>query len=278
MTINKFFTVAAMALFTIVSNPVSAQNEGVELLENKGYDQLATLKQTERLGNTYNRYLKRTDKETGEVERWLLSSKPLTGPAAKVTLEGYVYDKAFTPLPMIGFAWVGSYLIPEVEFGIGRSIYKDPESNLYEEGYYSVVARGDILWKCYRSSAKDQMLEKWYIALGPGVEYNNRRNSFATTTETQTEVTETIDKVQGSSYGIFGKVEVGVNFPKSGLTLAVNAHFGTGRDYRGDGTISCTRYGGGVTLRYVFSKTKYTKLGKLQKENPAKFKQILNAY
>lgn len=278
MTINKFFTVAAMALFTIVSNPAAAQNEDVSLLENKGYDQLASLKQTERLGNTYNTYLKRTDKETGEVERWLLSSKPLTGLALTLTAEGYVYDKAFTPLPMIGLAWVGSHVIVEAEGGLGRSIYKDPESNLYEEGYYSVVARADLLWKFYRSSAKDQMLEKWYLAVGPGCEYNNRRNSFATTAETATEVTETIDRVQGSSYGIYGKFEAGINFPKSGLTLAVNAHFGTGRDYRGDGTISCTRYGAGLKLRWVPSKTKYTKLGLLKKNNPEKFRQVLKAY
>lgn len=262
---------------TIVSNPAMAQ-EDVSLLENKDYETLAALKQTARLGNTYNRYLKRTDKETGEVQRWLLSSKPLTGLAVTATVEGYVYDKTFTPLPMLGIAWIDPHFIGEVEGGIGRSVYKDPQSDKYGEDYYSVVARGTFLWKFYRSHANDQYLEKWYLAAGPGVEYNNRRNSLGEVTETAQSRTVTEDKVQGSSYGIFGKLEVGINFPKVGLTLAINGHYGTGRDYRADGTISCARYGVGVKARLVLSKTKYTKLGRLQKSNPAKFKQILANY
>lgn len=278
MNCKNIFSVIALMAATIVSNPAMAQTPDSDLLDNKDYETLAALKQTARLGNTYNRYLKRTDKETGEVQRWLLSSKPLTGLALTATVEGYVYDKTFTPLPMLGIAWIDPHFIGEVEGGIGRSVYKDPQSDKYGEDYYSVVARGTFLWKFYRSHANDQYLEKWYLAAGPGVEYNNRRNSLGEVTETAQSRTVTEDKVQGSSYGIFGKLEVGINFPKAGLTLAINGHYGTGRDYRADGTISCARYGVGVKARLVLSKTKYTKLGRLQKSNPAKFKQILANY
>lgn len=278
MKFNHIFSVAVLAVSTLVSNPAMAQTPDSDLLENKDYETLAALKQTSKLGNTYNRYLKRTDKETGEVQRWLLSSKPLTGLALTVGVDGYVYDKVFTPLPMVGLAWVGSHVIVEAEGGLGRSEYKDPQSDKFGESYYSVVARADLLWKFYRSSANNQMLEKWYLALGPGVEYNNRRNSLAETTQTAQSMTITQDKVQGSSYGIFGKGEAGINFPKYGLTLAINATFGIGRDYRVDGTIDCTRYSVGMKLRWVMSKTSYTKLGLLQKNNPEKFKAILSAY
>ena len=279
MNFKNIFSVIAIFAATLVSNPAAAQTDkDLELLENKGYDQLASLKQTERLGNTYNRYLKRTDKETGEVQRWLLSSKPLTGLAITLTAEGYVYDKTFTPLPMVGLAWVASHFLVEGEAGLGRSVYKDPQSDKFGEDYYSVVARADVLWKAYRSSAAGQMLEKWYFALGPGIEYNNRRNSIAEESRTAQSLTVTQDKVQGSSYGIFGKVELGYNIPQYGLTIAVNGHFGVGRDYRVDGTIDCTRYGGGIKFRWVPSKTTYTKLGLLQKTNPEKFKAVLSAY
>ena len=115
-------------------------------------------------------------------------------------------------------------------------------------------------------------------AAGPGVEYNNRRNSLGEVTETAQSRTVTEDKVQGSSYGIFGKAEFGYNVPKYGLTLAINGTFGVGRDYRVDGTIDCTRYSVGVKLRWVMSKTTYTKLGLVKKNNPKKFQQVLNAY
>ncbi len=278
MKFNHIFSVVVIAIATFVSNPAAAQNNDVDLLENKGYDQLAALKQTEKLGNTYNTYLKRTDAETGEVQRWLLSSKPLTGLALTLGVDGYVYDKVATPLPMVGLAWVGSHVIVEAEGGLGRSEYKDPASDKFGESYYSVVARADLLWKFYRSSANNQMLEKWYLAAGPGVEYNNRRNSLGEVTETAQSRTVTEDKVQGSSYGIFGKAEFGYNVPKYGLTLAINGTFGVGRDYRVDGTIDCTRYSVGVKLRWVMSKTTYTKLGLVKKNNPKKFQQVLNAY
>jgi hypothetical protein len=277
MKIRNIFAIVSTVVATVVSNPAMAQ-EDVSLLENKGYDQLAALKQTERLGNTYNTYLKRTDKETGQVERWLLSSKPLTGLALTFEVDGYVYDKVATPLPLLGLAWVGSHVIVEAEGGLGRSEYKDPASDKFGESYYSVVARADLLWKFYRSSANNQMLEKWYLAAGPGVEYNNRRNSLGEVTETAQSRTVTEDKVQGSSYGLFGKAEFGYNIPKYGLTLAVNGTFGVGRDYRADGTIDCTRYSVGVKLRWVMSKTTYTKLGLLKKNNPEKFRQVLKAY
>ena len=279
MNIKNIFSVAVLA-FTFVCNPVAAQENLPEsqYLENKDYETLAQLKQTANLGNSYNRYLKRTDKETGEVERWLLSTKPTTGPAIKATVEAYSYDRVLTFLPMIGFAYVGQYLIPEIEAGLANSQYMDKESDLYGESYKSIVARIGLLWKVYRSAKNEQMLEKSYFALGPGFEYNNRRNSFQEVTETAQSRTVVDDDVQGSSYALYLKAEYGVNFPKVGLTVAANAHFGYGRDYRGNGTISCTRYGAGLTARWVISTTKYTKLGKVQKSNPEKFRQILKAY
>jgi hypothetical protein len=275
---KNIFAIVSIAAMALVSNPVKAQAPDSDLLENKDYETLSTLKQTSNLGNSYNRYLKRTDPETGEVQRWLLSTKPVTGFALKATIEGYNYDRVMTFLPMIGIAYVGPHLIPEIEVGLANSKYMDAQSDQYGEDYKSIVARIGLLWKVYRSSAKDQMLEKSYFAFGPGFEYNNRRNSFQEVTETAQSKTIIDDDVQGSSYALFFKAEYGVNFPSIGLTLAGNAHIGYGRDYRGSGTISCTRYGAGITARWVISTTKYTKLGKVQKSNPEKFRQILANY
>jgi hypothetical protein len=274
---NKFFTAVVIAACT-VSTANAQSDKDLDMLENPAYETYNDLKRTQTLGNTYTDWLRRDDHTTGEVQRWALWSKRTTGLALTVGVDAYVYDRVFTPLPMVGLAYVGPYVITEAEAGIGRSEYKDPMSDKFGESYYSVVARADILWKFWRSSFNDQLLEKWYLAAGPGVEYNNRRNSFAETTETATSMTVTEDKVQGSSYGIFGKLEFGYNMPKYGLTLAVNGTFGVGRDYRLDGTIDCTRYSVGVKMRWVPSKKHYTKLGLYKKNNPEKFKRLLKAY
>jgi hypothetical protein len=278
MNFNKFFTVAIAAAACTVSNVNAQTDKELEMLKNPAYQTYNELKKTQTLGMTLTDWLKREDKTTGDVQRWELWNKRNSGPAITFGIDGYVYDRVVTPLPMIGFAYVGPYVIPEAEVGIGRSEYKDPASDKYGQSYYSVVARADLLWKFWRSSFEDQLLEKWYLAAGPGVEYNNRRNSFAETTETSTSLTVTQDKVQGSSYGVFGKLEFGYNLPKLGLTLAVNGTFGVGRDYRLDGTIDCTRYSVGVKMRWVPSKKKFTKLGLLQKNDPEKFNRLLRAY
>jgi len=276
---NKFFTAVVIAAACTVSNPVSAQSDkDLEMLENPAFETYNQIKKTQSLGMTYTDWLKREDHTTGEVERWEMWNKRLSGLALTVGVDGYVYDRVLTPLPMVGLAWVAPHIILEGEAGIGRSEYKDPASDKFGESYYSVVARADLLWKFWRSSFNDQLLEKWYLAAGPGVEYNNRRNSFAESTETATSLTVTQDKVQGSSYGIFGKLEFGYNMPKYGLTLALNGTFGVGRDYRLDGTIDCTRYSVGAKLRWVPSKKHYTKLGLYKKNNPEKFKRLLRAY
>jgi hypothetical protein len=276
---NKFFTAVVIAAAACTVSTANAQSQkDLEMLKNPAYQTYNELKKTQTLGMTLTDWLKREDKTTGDVQRWELWNKRNSGPAITFGIDGYVYDRVVTPLPMIGFAYVGPYVIPEAEVGIGRSEYKDPASDKFGESYYSVVARADLLWKFWRSSFEDQLLEKWYLAAGPGVEYNNRRNSFAETTETSTSLTVTQDKVQGSSYGVFGKLEFGYNLPKLGLTLAVNGTFGVGRDYRLDGTIDCTRYSVGVKMRWVPSKKKFTKLGLLQKNDPEKFNRLLRAY
>lgn len=280
MKFKNIFAIAIAAM-AFVSNPVNAQESLPEsqYLENKDYETLAQLKQTSRLGNTYNTYLKRTDPETGEVQRWLLSTKPLTGLAASAGAKFHNYHGYGAIMPMVGLSWIASYFIVDGEFAYGQTQYMDPTSNLRGKKYNMVVATGDILWKAYRSSANDQYLEKWYLAIGPYIEYDNRRNSQEEVIETQKEYTVNTNKVQGSSYAFGGRGEIGINFPKIGGSLAVGGYYGTARDYEGTGTVSCNTWGIYAKGRILlFSKTKYTKLGLLKKNNPDKFRQVLKAY
>ena len=277
MKIRNIFAIAAMA-FTFVSN-VAAQENLSDYLENKGYDQLATLKQTSKLGNSYNEYLKRTDPETGEEQRWLLSTKPLTGLAASAGVRYHSYHGYGAIMPSLGLSWIGSYVIVDADVAYGQTQYMDKASNLYGQTYNMVVAGAGIMWKCIRSAGNNQYLEKFYLAIGPYIEYDNRRNSSEEQIETEKEYTINTNKVQGSSYAFGGKAEFGINFPKIGGSLAVGGYYGTGRDYEGTGTVSCGTWGIYAKGRIlIFSKTTYSKLGLVKKNNPEKFKAILNAY
>ena len=279
MKIRNIFSVIAIAAACTVSNPVNAQENLSSYLEDKGYDQLATLKQTSKLGNSYNEYLKRTDPETGEEERWLLSTKPETGLAVSAGAKFHNYHGFGAFMPMVGLSWIGSYFIVDGEVAYGQTQYMDPASNLYGQKYNMVVATGDILWKCIRSAGNNQYLEKWYIAIGPYIEYDNRRNSSEEQIENEKEYTVNTSKVQGSSYAFGGKGEIGLNFPKIGGSLAVGGYIGTGRDYEGTGTVNCGTWGIYAKGRILlFSKTTYSKLGLVKKNNPEKFKSILKAY
>ena len=265
MTINKFFIALAFAATCTVANAQKTQpvilSFDSDTIVAKDYETLGKLQQTTRLGNTYNKYLVRKDPQTGEKQRYLLSSKPITGIEIGLSAGAHYYNKSVTVLPMAVLGWHGSKWILEGQVGIGQGQYMDPESDKYKERYWSVVARASILYKVYSSASNKQMLEKWYVGIGAFGEYDNRRNSVAEIIETQTQYTKNEDWVQGSSYAIGPKLEIGRTFAKSGSRLSLGLYGGIGRDYKNEGTV--TVFMGGAELKYtiVLSKTKKTKLG-----------------
>lgn len=263
MNTFKFFTVLFFAATATVANaqqPVILSFDS-DTIQARDYDTYGRIAQTNRLGNTYNRYLKRTDPTTGEVQRYLLSSKPITGFEIGLSVGGHMYNKSVTVLPMAVLGWHGSHLILEGQAGIGQGQYMDPASDKYHERYWSVVARADALYKVLSSAGNNQMLEKWYLAIGVFAEYDNRRNSTSEVIETVDQYTKNEDWVQGSSYALGPKIEFGRTFAKSGSRLSLGIYGGVGRDYKNDGTV--TVFMGGAELKYtiVLSKTHKTKLG-----------------
>jgi hypothetical protein len=265
ISINKFFIALA---FAAVSTTASAQKTQPVILSfdsdtivAKDYETTARIHQTNRLGNTYNKYLKRTDPETGEVQRYLLSSKPITGFMLGVGVGGHYYNKNITLLPTLIAGYRGPKWIVEGEGGIGKGKYMDPESDKYKEDYWSVVARAAVRYIVYSSANNNQNLEKFFISVGPAVEYDNRRNSTASVVETATEFTKDESWVQGSSYALLLETEAGITDAKHGVRYSILLYGGVGRDYKNSGTITCPV--AGVTLRVtgVFGKTHKTKLG-----------------
>jgi len=263
-TLNKFFTAilfaAATATVSNAQQPVILSFDS-DTIQARDYDTYARISQTNRLGNTYNRYLKRTDPSTGEVQRYLLSSKPITGFELSLSAGGHMYNKSVTALPMLGIGYHGPRWIFRGRAGIGQGQYMDEASDKYKEKYWSVVARGDVLYKVYSSAGNGQMLEKWYIGLGAFAEYDNRRNSTAEIIETVNQYTKNEDWVQGSSYALGPEIVVGRTFAKSATRVELGLYGGIGRDYQNDGTISV--FMGGIDLKVtkVLSKTHKTKLG-----------------
>lgn len=261
---KKFF--AILSIFAATATVSNAQQPVIlsfdsDTIVAKDYETLGKLQQTTRLGNTYNKYLVRKDPVTGEKQRYLLSSKPITGFMLGVGVGGHYYNKNITLLPTLIAGYRGPKWIVEGEGGIGKGKYMDPESDKYKEDYWSVVARAAVRYIVYSSANNNQNLEKFFISVGPAVEYDNRRNSTASVVETATEFTKDESWVQGSSYALLLETEAGITDAKHGVRYSILLYGGVGRDYKNSGTITCPV--AGVTLRVtgVFGKTKKTKLG-----------------
>ena len=261
---KKFF--AILSIFAATATVSNAQQPVILIFDSdtivaKDYETLGRLQQTTRLGNTYNKYLVRKDPQTGEKQRYLLSSKPITGFEVNIGVGAHYYNKSVTVLPMLGLGYHGPKWIIRGKAGIGQAQYMDKESDKYKERYWSVVARGELLYKVYSSASNNQMLEKWYIALGAFAEYDNRRNSTAEVIETATQYTKNEDWVQGSSYAVGPKIVVGRTFAKQAIRVELGVYGGIGRDYENAGTITAGMGGIDLTFTKVLSKTKKTKLG-----------------
>jgi hypothetical protein len=263
MTINKFFIALAFAATCTVANaqqPVILSFDSDTIVA-KDYETTARIHQTNRLGNTYNKYLVRTDPTTGEKQRYLLSSKPITGFEGYIGIDAHLYNEYVTALPMVGIGYHAPKWILRGGAGIGQTQYMDKASDKYGEKYWSVVARADALYVFHSSAKNNQMLEKHYDAIGFFCEYDNRRNSTAEVIETATQFTKNEDWVQGSSYAVGLEYVHGFTMPKSATRIELGIYAGVGRDYYNEGTKTVMM--GGVTLKLtqVFSKTHKIKLG-----------------
>jgi len=264
MNISKFFiaifATVATAMTASAQNPVILSYDSDTIVA-KDYETYAKISQTNRVGNTYNKYLVRKDPQTGEKQRYLLSSKPITGFEVSLSVGGHMYNQNVTVLPMIGLGYHGPKWIFRGRAGIGQGAYMDEASDKYKEKYWSVVARGEALYKVYSSADKEQMLEKWYVGLGAFAEYDNRRNSTAEIIETVDQYTKNEDWVQGSSYAFGPEVVIGRTFPKSAVRVELGLYGGIGRDYYADGTKTVMMGGVDLKVSVVLSKTHKTKLG-----------------
>lgn len=270
MNISKFF--ASILFATAYTVNAAAQQPVIlsfdsDTIVAKDYETLGKLQQTTRLGNTYNKYLVRKDPQTGEKQRYLLSSKPITGFEVSLSVGGHYYNKNVTILPMVGLGYHGPKWIVRGRAGIGQGAYMDKESDKYKEKYWSVVARGEILYKVYSSASKGQMLEKWYIGLGAFAEYDNRRNSTATTVESATQYTVEENWVQGSSYAVGPEFVIGRTWAKYGIRAELGGYVGIGRDYENAGTITAGMGGIDFKVTKVIGKTKKTPLGQRVLQN-----------
>lgn len=266
MTINKFF--ASIILCAATALTASAQKTQPVILSfdsdtvvAKDYETYARIAQTNRVGNTYNRYLVRKDPQTGEKQRYLLSSKPITGFEISASVGGHYYNKSVTVLPMIGIGYHGPKWILRGHFGIGQAQYMDKASDKYKERYWSVVGRAEAIYKVYSSAGNKQMLEKWYFGVGAFAEYDNRRNSTAEVIETADQYTKNEDWVQGSSYAFGPMLVVGRTFAKQAVRLELGVYGGIGRDYEKTGTITAGMGGLNLKVTKVLSKTHKTSLG-----------------
>ena len=272
MTINKFF--ASIILCAATALTASAQKTQPVILSfdsdtviAKDYETYARIAQTNRVGNTYNRYLVRKDPQTGEKQRYLLSSKPITGFEVSLSVGGHMYNQNVTVLPMIGLGYHGPQWIFRGRAGIGQGAYMDEASDKYKEKYWSVVARGEALYKVYSSAGNKQMLEKWYVGLGAFAEYDNRRNSTVEIIETVDQYTKNEDWVQGSSYAFGPEVVIGRTFAKQAVRLELGIYGGVGRDYYAEGTKTVMMGGVDLKVSVVLSKTHKTSLGQRVLQN-----------
>lgn len=261
---KKFF--AILSIFAATCTVANAQQPVIlsydsDTIQARDYETYAKISQTNRVGNTYNKYLVRTDPQTGEKQRYLLSSKPITGFEISASVGGHYYNKSVTVLPMIGIGWHAPKWILRGHLGMGEAQYMDKASDKYKKRYKSIVARGEALYKVYSSASNNQMLEKWYVGLGAFAEYDNRRNSTAEVIETADQYTKNEDWVQGSSYAFGPMIVLGRTFAKQAVRVELGVYGGIGRDYEKTGTITVGMGGLNLKVTKVLSKTHKTKLG-----------------